>query len=424
MSTYRQIVCHGGSPESNDDSGIMKASIVASVFCLEEKNVGILNWVSDAADWVSDKAGSAYDSVKSGTSYITGITARDNYKRADRIVKNAKWEFEEATETLEKNRVWCSTEFEELGKLRLKLEDGQMRRFVEVIKPITNVEYKQLKLEEFSGDLTVPSLQTIEVSSYQASDLLKDGIQAVSVGTLAGVGALGVVTTFGTASTGTAISALSGAAATNATLAWLGGGSLAAGGLGVAGGTAVLGGIVAVPLLLVFASRATAKSEEALTQAFEQEAQYEVATEEVKLLVAKTACVIARTQEVFETTVALSKRFEALLSAMEGLVAQKSEAKTKLAEEAEASRARYARRFFLLRWIDKLFRRVPTFCFPDPLDFHNFTELEKNSYLMTVNFGFGLYSILKVKIIEDSGSIAPESEEAISVGQILLGEVV
>lgn len=38
---------------------------------------------------------------------------------------------------------------------------------------------------------------------------------------------------------------LSGAAATNATLAWLGGGSLAAGGGGMAAGSAVLGAITA-----------------------------------------------------------------------------------------------------------------------------------------------------------------------------------
>ena len=50
-----------------------------------------------------------------------------------------------------------------------------------------------------------------------------------------------LVASFGTASTGTAISTLSGAVATKATLAWLGGGALAAGGLGVAGGVVVLG---------------------------------------------------------------------------------------------------------------------------------------------------------------------------------------
>jgi membrane protein implicated in regulation of membrane protease activity len=49
-----------------------------------------------------------------------------------------------------------------------------------------------------------------------------------------------IATTFGTASTGTAISTLSGAAATNAALAWLGGGALAAGGGGTAAGSALL----------------------------------------------------------------------------------------------------------------------------------------------------------------------------------------
>jgi len=52
---------------------------------------------------------------------------------------------------------------------------------------------------------------------------------------------MAIATTFGTASTGTAISALSGAAASKAALAWLGGGALAAGGKGMAGGAAILG---------------------------------------------------------------------------------------------------------------------------------------------------------------------------------------
>jgi hypothetical protein len=51
---------------------------------------------------------------------------------------------------------------------------------------------------------------------------------------------MSVAMTFGTASTGTAIVSLSGAAATNAALAWLGGGALAAGGAGMAAGEAVM----------------------------------------------------------------------------------------------------------------------------------------------------------------------------------------
>lgn len=62
----------------------------------------------------------------------------------------------------------------------------------------------------------------------------------VAVVTLGPTAAMGVATTFGVASTGTAISALSGAAATNAALAWLGGGALAAGGGGMAAGSAFL----------------------------------------------------------------------------------------------------------------------------------------------------------------------------------------
>ena len=72
------------------------------------------------------------------------------------------------------------------------------------------------------------------------------------VGALTALGAYGLVGALGTASTGAAIGGLSGAAASSATLAWFGGGALAAGGLGIAGGTAVLGGIVAAPAIIGF----------------------------------------------------------------------------------------------------------------------------------------------------------------------------
>lgn len=53
-----------------------------------------------------------------------------------------------------------------------------------------------------------------------------------------------VANTFGAASTGVPISTLYGAAATKASLAWLGGGALSAGGGGIALGTALIGGTV------------------------------------------------------------------------------------------------------------------------------------------------------------------------------------
>lgn len=66
------------------------------------------------------------------------------------------------------------------------------------------------------------------------------GALGLAVATMGPTAAMGVATTFGVASTGTAISALSGAAANSAALAWLGGGALAAGGGGMSAGTALL----------------------------------------------------------------------------------------------------------------------------------------------------------------------------------------
>jgi transcriptional regulator with XRE-family HTH domain len=74
-----------------------------------------------------------------------------------------------------------------------------------------------------------------------------------AVGTAAAYGTFVLAASFGTASTGAAISGLSGIAATNAALAVLGGGTLAAGGAGVAGGTLLLGAIAAAPAVILFA---------------------------------------------------------------------------------------------------------------------------------------------------------------------------
>ncbi|MER5201889.1 hypothetical protein [Streptomyces sp. NPDC002825] len=105
-------------------------------------------------------------------------------------------------------------------------------------------------------------LSPVEPAGHATADVELREIQRLAVsaiGSIVGGGATGAgvgaatymaVGAFATASTGTAISGLSGAAASSATLAWLGGGSLAAGGGGVAAGTMVLAAAVAVPALL------------------------------------------------------------------------------------------------------------------------------------------------------------------------------
>jgi hypothetical protein len=88
-------------------------------------------------------------------------------------------------------------------------------------------------------------VHTTKVEAEQVT--LQSGVMAgAAVGAGAATMAMGpaaamaIATTFGTASTGTAISVLSGAAAVNAAMAWLGGGALVAGGGGMAAGAEVL----------------------------------------------------------------------------------------------------------------------------------------------------------------------------------------
>ena len=92
------------------------------------------------------------------------------------------------------------------------------------------------------------------------------GISA-GAGVLTAWGAYGGTMALASAGTGTAIGTLSGVAATNATLAWLGGGALAAGGYGMAGGVVVLGTLVAGPALLIFGSILGAKADKKLDEA-------------------------------------------------------------------------------------------------------------------------------------------------------------
>ncbi|MEZ9833027.1 hypothetical protein AB4341_05795 [Vibrio breoganii] len=112
---------------------------------------------------------------------------------------------------------------------------------------------------------SIESIQSFNTSFNAASTVGFGGV----VGGSTAVGAWALVSTVGSASTGASIAGLSGVAASNATLAWFGGGSLAAGGAGMTGGMAVLGGIVAVPMLY-FASRGAYKKAQKISEETEK----------------------------------------------------------------------------------------------------------------------------------------------------------
>ncbi len=90
---------------------------------------------------------------------------------------------------------------------------------------------------------------------------------------------------------GVAIAELSGVAATNVTLAWLGGGALSVGGFGMVGGMAVLGGLVAGPALAILG----AISADEMKEKLEKDKAYHSQVEEA---VKKTDAIIDQFQAI------------------------------------------------------------------------------------------------------------------------------
>lgn len=97
-------------------------------------------------------------------------------------------------------------------------------------------------------------------------------------GAAAGFAVYSGVMAFAAASTGTPIAALSGAAAYNATMAAIGGGSHA-GGWGMAGGAMVLGGAVVAPLIAIAGWAYDSHAEKALNNAYQSSREVTAAVE-------------------------------------------------------------------------------------------------------------------------------------------------
>ena len=97
-------------------------------------------------------------------------------------------------------------------------------------------------LSDGVGLMIFTTLEYLITGSINPSRVVEN--LAMTMGSMAGAyGLTALISTYGVASTGVVIGKLSGAAATNAMLAWLGGGTLASGGWGVAAGSLVFSGV-------------------------------------------------------------------------------------------------------------------------------------------------------------------------------------
>lgn len=236
------------------------------------------------------------------------ISAKKDAKaKLEKLVSDHNYETQRLTE-----------EFVELQSEREQLV-VYLRQVESIINAIKNTP------ERFNKDI-----QTLSLSLERYDKLLKEAENAsadiqkgAGAGLAAGLATGGAVAAFGgtaltavamsigTASTGAAISGLTGAAATNAALAWLGGGAVAAGGAGMAGGSALLaltgpiGWAIGGASAIATGIWARSKNADAAEDMLKQAASVQAGINSVKAI---TSEVRERTKLVTRTYVDLSGR--------------------------------------------------------------------------------------------------------------------
>lgn len=258
---------------------------------------------------------------------VKGIKAHCDNKKAQEINERAQGVIDAARMELEEARDITQKSLETLGEKKLNICRNSLAEFVNVFGRIKSVELQESRglkeLEKFKIDQV--NFGQLKEATSLASSMLGGTTAGVAGGAAIAYAAFGLVGTFGTASTGTAIASLGGAAATNATLAWLGGGSLAAGGAGVAGGMTVLGGLVAGPALAIMGCYLGAKASANLDNAYSNLAEAREAAEQVKVMISTCGGIVERAEMFGHLLDRLDKLLRPMLSHLNKVIQTEGE---------------------------------------------------------------------------------------------------
>lgn len=258
-----------------------------------------------------------------------GVQGFQNRKIAKAVTEICTEYYDAAAEVTEERRGRLNYAIVDFGEYRLKVLHQVVSRFLDYL---TQLERKNAAKEYeilIGAEISTEKLAEFERLDMAVSEALRTTALTGAFGVAAVMGTpalvTGTVAAMATASTGTAISSLSGIAATNATMAWLGGGAVAAGGGGVAAGTATLFAITAattsVTALLAAGSLISVHYSRKLTQArdFEKEVGVVVASLETAWIIMdglaqRTAELRDVTEELKWRTIKELDRLEPLIS--------------------------------------------------------------------------------------------------------------
>lgn len=302
-----------------------------------------------------------------------GISGAIDHNDASNANTDAQSIVDTSRKQAEAQRQATNNALEDYGARKLRAFNGVIADFIETFGRLKNVELVQSpELDKLNlGDFSTQALPGL-IKDYRA---LKDAGLGLGAGLGSGAalafGAYNGTMMLAAASTGTAISTLSGVAATNATLAWLGGGSLAAGGYGMAGGTLVLGGIVAGPALAIFGHILGNKGEEAFNKARSN-------LEQAKTIQADAKKVTAHLHAIGQVTWLANSTFSAVTTQLRRAVGQ----------------------------LEKIVKT-------EGEDFHTFSPDSRETVFRTVKFAQLIKAMIDTPILDEEGKLVLSTEKRV-----------
>lgn len=254
-----------------------------------------------------------------------GYDAKKNYGEARNVNESARWIAKVSEDSIKAARDNTKNAVEKLGLEKINILSSSITDFVvnfEKIKDINIIESEGInELKDLM--LKDEGFKQLKEAAFHAKDLAVNGLAAVGAGTLVAYGTYSAIMggyVGALASTGTAIGTLSGVAATNATLAWIGGGSLAAGGFGMAGGMVVLGGIVAGPAIAIGGVLMASQAQKALNEAYNNLEKAKVFETQAQSIVTALNAIIIRANGLTEVLQKLNSIFVSYVTEMKDII--------------------------------------------------------------------------------------------------------
>ncbi|MGL2908474.1 glycine zipper family protein [Helicobacter pylori] len=222
-----------------------------------------------------------------GYGFKKSIDASDTADEINIVIKKANDLKEEATKKAESAESDCRRAFMKFGEKKLHVLSHTVSNFLDHFHRLerSRIIIKGINMQDIESqvsDAREITNQYREVDFLDVTGTLGAGVLG---GVLAAYGAYAGVGMLASTAGGVAIAELSGVAATNATLAWLGGGALSVGGFGMVGGMAVLGGLVAGPALAILGAFSASKMEEKLENAKTYCSQVEAAVKKADVMI-------------------------------------------------------------------------------------------------------------------------------------------